>query len=148
MSTRICVDLNGVLDTYTGWQGTVTWHAPREGARSFLTELRARGHEVVIMTTRDPRETLEWLTRHGMDHLVAEVTNHKVSALAYVDDRAVRFDGDFEETLAALDRFRTFWERDGTEGEPIPDGRPPNEPGEGSDGPVNPPDDRTSGCPE
>ena len=116
MRKRICVDLNGVLDTYAGWQGRVTWHAPRPGAREFLAALRERGHEVVVLTTRDPDRAAAWLARYGLDAFVAEVTDRKVPALAYVDDRAVPFRGDFAETLAALDRFRAFWEREVEDG--------------------------------
>lgn len=110
MKKRICVDLNGVLDTYTGWRGEVTWHAPREGAREFLAALCDRGHEVVVLTTREPGEAAAWLARHGLDRFVSRVTDRKLPALAYVDDRAVSFRGDFDQTLSALERFRPFWE--------------------------------------
>lgn len=110
MPKPICVDLNGVLDTYGGWQGEVTWHPPREGAAEFLRALRERGHEVVVMTTRDPATARAWLARHGLDGYVTDVTDRKVPALVYVDDRALAFRGDFDETLAAIDRFRTHWE--------------------------------------
>lgn len=131
MSERICVDLNGVLDTYDGWRGEPTWHPPREGAREFLAALCARGREVVVLTTRDPGEARAWLEEHDLDRYVADVTDRKLPALAYVDDRGVPFRGSFEETLAALDRFRPFWERtDGGNEDgrtaPAPDGREPD----------------------
>lgn len=107
---RVCVDLNGVLDTYGGWRGEVTWHEPRPGAAEFLKTLAERGHEVVILTTRDPAEARAWLARHGLAPYVDQVTDRKLPALAYVDDRAVPFRGSFAETLAALEDFRTFWE--------------------------------------
>ena len=110
MSKRICVDLNGVLDTYSGWQGEVTWHPPRDGAREFLAALCERGHEVVILSTRDPDAAREWLVRHDLDGFVSAVTDRKLPALAYVDDRAVSFRGDFAETLTALEAFRPHWE--------------------------------------
>ncbi len=109
MEKRICVDLNGVLDTYHGWQGEVTWHSPRPGAAEFLEALAARGHEVVILTTRDPDTARAWLARHGLARHVSLVTDRKLPALAYVDDRAVPFRGDFRETLATLERFRPHW---------------------------------------
>ncbi len=114
MKKRICVDLNGVLDTYSGWRGEVTWHAPRPGAAAFLEALAQRGHEIVVLTTRDPAAARAWLARHGLDRFVARVTDRKLPALAYVDDRAVPFRGDFAETLAALEDFRPHWHGDGS----------------------------------
>lgn len=111
MRRRICVDLNGVLDTYAGWQGQVTWHPPRAGARAFLRDLRARGFEIVVLTVRAPEAARAWLTAHGLADHVAEVTDRKPPAFAYIDDRALCFRGAFEQTLAELDGFRPHWER-------------------------------------
>lgn len=110
VAKRICVDLNGVLDTYRGWQGEVTWHPPRPGAAEFLAALTERGYEVVVLTTRDPQAVRKWLARHGLARHVARVTNRKLPAFAYVDDRAIAFRGDFAETLAALETFRPHWD--------------------------------------
>src|SRR5436309_3727667 len=48
----VCVDLNGVLDAYAGWQGPEHWDAPRPGAEAFLRALSERGFRVVVFTTR------------------------------------------------------------------------------------------------
>lgn len=110
MARTICVDLNGVLDTYTGWRGEEHWDPPRSGAAEFLQSLRQRGLEVVILTSRPPEAAWDWLRRHGLDALVDDVTNVKVPAVAYVDDRAITFRGDFAATLSDLDAFRVHWE--------------------------------------
>lgn len=108
----ICVDLNGVLDTYTGWKGP--WHTdpPRPGAREFLAALVGDGYRVVVLTTREVQQTHDWLREHGMADYVAEVTNTKPPALVYVDDRAVCFRGNYEETLQEIRGFRAFWEQE------------------------------------
>jgi hypothetical protein len=109
MRETICIDLNGVLDTYRGWQGYVSWHPPRAGAADFLRALRERGFRVVVLTARDPDEARRWLDDHGLAQLVDEVTNQKPAAFAYVDDRAVCFRGDFADALEGLRTFEPHW---------------------------------------
>jgi phosphoglycolate phosphatase-like HAD superfamily hydrolase len=107
----VCVDLNGVLDSYAGWRGPQHWDPPRAGAADFLRELRARGYRVVIHTTRWRDDAVEWLARHALGDLVDDVTNEKVAAHVFIDDRAVCFRGDFEQTLREVDGFKAHWER-------------------------------------
>lgn len=111
MNKRICIDLNGVLDTYHGWQGSVTWHPPRAGAREFLRELKARGFEVVVLTTRDPDAARHWLIENGLHDFIDLVTDRKVAAHAYIDDRAVCFHGDFDRALAEITAFTPHWQQ-------------------------------------
>jgi hypothetical protein len=105
-----CVDLNGVLDTYTGWQGSEHWDEPRPGAAEFLRALNERGLRVVVHTTRWADDAEAWLREHGLRELVSEVTDRKPAAFVFIDDRAVRFRGDFAETLREVDEFRAHWE--------------------------------------
>jgi len=104
----VCVDLNGVLDTYKGWQGSEHWDPPRPGAYEFLEELNTRGFRVVILSTKDPAGVDAWLRSHGLAEYVDEVTDRKVPAIAYVDDRAVRFCGDYKQALAEINN-PPFW---------------------------------------
>ncbi|MGE3957175.1 MAG: hypothetical protein AB7H96_10695 [Vicinamibacterales bacterium] len=113
MAGIICVDLNGVLDGYTGWRGAAHYDAPRAGARAFLEALGARGYEVVVFTTRHPDGVWRWLREHELDSLVREVTDRKPPAHVFVDDRAICFRGDFAATLHAIDGFSAHWETDG-----------------------------------
>jgi hypothetical protein len=106
----VCVDVNGVLDTYTGWRGAEHFDAPRPGAAGFLAALRARGFMVVVFTTRHPEGVWRWLRTHGLDGLVGEVTDRKPAAHVFVDDRAVCFNGDFEDTLRKVSEFTAHWE--------------------------------------
>jgi phosphoglycolate phosphatase-like HAD superfamily hydrolase len=105
-----CVDLNGVLDVYTGWQGAAHFDPPRPGAREFLAALRQRGYRIVIFTTRYDRDVWTWVHEHGLVPLVDDVTDRKPAAHVFVDDRAVCFRGDFEATLRDIDAFSAHWE--------------------------------------
>ena len=107
----VCVDLNGVLDAYAGWQGAEHWDAPAPGARSFLEELRRRGWRTVVFTTRHYRGAWQWLERHGLAELVDDVTDRKPAADVFVDDRAVGFRGDFTAALREIETFTAHWQR-------------------------------------
>jgi hypothetical protein len=106
----VCVDLNGVLDAYTGWRGPEHWDPPRAGAEEFLRALNDRGYRVVLFTTRYAADAHAWLAAHGLSRYVAEVTDRKLAAHVFVDDRAVCFQGDFAATLEQVVRFAAHWE--------------------------------------
>ena len=48
----ICVDLDGVLNSFDGWKGADFFHPPRPGAREFLQN-------------STPRDTAWWSSRCG-----------------------------------------------------------------------------------
>ena len=106
-----CIDLNGVLDAYTGWRGAAHFDPPRSGAVEFLEALRARGFRVVVFTTRWADDVWGWLRLHRLDHLVEDVTDRKPAAHVFVDDRAVCFRGDFGDALCEIDAFAAHWEQ-------------------------------------
>jgi hypothetical protein len=106
----VCVDLNGVLDSYTGWKAPDHWDAPRPGARPFLEALVSHGFDVVVFTTRHRVGVRRWLREHGLLDLVAAITDRKPPAHVFVDDRAVCFRGDFDRTLQAVLGFSAHWE--------------------------------------
>lgn len=111
----ICVDWNGVLDTYSGYKGHDHCDPPRPGAAQFLQSLRDMGYKVVVLTSRSPHDARLWLERHGLACYVDDVTDRKIPAVAYIDDRALPFTGDYQETLVHLRNFRPHWQLDPTE---------------------------------
>lgn len=106
----VCVDLNGVLDSYTGWKQPAHWDPPRPGAAAFLEALTTHGFHVVIFTTRHRVGVRRWLREHGLLGYVSAITDRKPPAHVFVDDRAVCFRGDFDDTLRAVLRFSAHWE--------------------------------------
>jgi beta-phosphoglucomutase-like phosphatase (HAD superfamily) len=106
----VCVDLNGVLDAYTGWKHADHWDSPRPGAEAFLRALTERGFDVVVFTTRHHAQVRRWLQQHGLLAYVSGVTRRKPPAHVFVDDRAVCFRGDFDETLDKIVHFKAHWE--------------------------------------
>lgn len=88
----VAVDFDGVLHQYEGWKGERHYDLPYSWARDFLERLMGRGYEVVIFTTRARAGVRDWLEQHGMADLELRIENEKPPAVAYVDDRGVRFD--------------------------------------------------------
>lgn len=109
-SKTICVDYNGVLDEYRGYRKEV--YPPKPGAREFLQTLKNAGYKIVILTSADKNDVASFLTANNMANFVDVITNEKVPAIIYVDDRAVRFDGDFSKVLQEILKFIPYWENE------------------------------------
>jgi predicted phosphatase len=109
----IAVDWNGVLDLYCGYKGPEYVYQPRAGALSFLHQLCVRGYKVIVFTAADVDMVKQWLTDNLMMQFVDEVTNTKPPAIVYLDDRAICFNGNFNDALQEIDDFKTFWECEG-----------------------------------
>ena len=121
MST-IAVDFDGVIHAYSkGWQDGTIYDPPMLGAFQSLRGLM-RLHAVFIHTARDARSVADWITaKSGIpscteppigpqdvapmefwnDQTQLLVTNRKLPAVAYIDDRGIRF-ADWAQTLSDL----------------------------------------------
>lgn len=107
----ICIDFNGVIDTYDGWPGYVRDYAPAEGVHNFLKELRKYFNTIVVFTATIPLTTVKvWLEVNNLDPHVDFLTNWKLPAVVYIDDKAVCHRGDFDETLEQAISFKAHWE--------------------------------------
>jgi len=113
MSTKrltVCLDFDGVIHSYqSGWQGPeVVTDPPIHKVDQAIKRLR-KDFRVVVHSARcrteEGRAAIErWLVKHQIE--VDEVCEHKPPAHVYVDDRAVAFTGDWEQTIADVKSFR------------------------------------------
>jgi hypothetical protein len=106
----ICLDFDGVIHSYrSGWKGESNIpDPPIHGVREAISHLRKR-YRVVIHSSRSATEEgcdaiRKWLARHDIE--VDDVCMHKPPALVYVDDRAIPFTGDWQQTIADINDFR------------------------------------------
>lgn len=106
----VCVDLDGVLNTFDVWRSPEYFHPLRPGARDFLARLHERGYRVVVFTVRWYEWVEKWLEENNVGQYVDEVTDRKPPAQVYLDDRAVCFQGDFDEAYHRIVTFKPFWE--------------------------------------
>ena len=115
----IAVDFDGVVHGYSkGWQDGDIYDPPLPGALEALHTLM-QTYAVFIHTSRDPGAVASWLAERGFDtvldidgptHPKREfwnersallVTDRKLPAVAYIDDRAIRFT-DWPQALSDL----------------------------------------------
>ena len=110
MKPPVCLDFDGVLNDYHGYEKDNLGEL-RPGAKEFIERL-SRDYNVIIFSVRPFPKIVEWLKRHGLDKLVWDVTSSKPAAVAYIDDRAIRFVGDYEKTLNELENFKPYWKEE------------------------------------
>jgi hypothetical protein len=102
----ICLDFDGVIHSYaSGWQGAANIpDPPVPGAREAIAELRTRARVVVssarCASAQGRAAVAAWLAAH--DIAVDEVCAHKPPAAVYLDDRALRFDGNWAAAVPAV----------------------------------------------
>jgi hypothetical protein len=99
----IALDFDGVLNSYgAGYTGVEVVDDPVPGAQRFVTNLLEDGFEPVVFSARASDRggvaaIKQWLSTHEFPRM--EVTDVKPKAEVYVDDRAFRFEGNFDEAL-------------------------------------------------
>jgi hypothetical protein len=106
----VCLDFDGVLNNYIGWKGKNYLGEPKKGIIKFLDELSKDFDKIIIHSTRDKLSVAVWLKKHRLSKYNMVIYDKKPVATVYIDDRAIKFNGDFNETLKELESFKTYWE--------------------------------------
>ena len=112
----IAIDFDGVINSFkSGWKGAEFTDEPVNGAFEAINILLSEGYKVVIYSTR--AETVEgkntiynYLLKNNINISEIEVTDKKPIALVYIDDRAINFSGNWNETLDKIKDFKTWIE--------------------------------------
>lgn len=101
----ICVDFDGVLNEYNGYEeGNLG--EPLPASKEFIRQLRKK-YKVVILTSRPKEQVIDWLNDNGFPSM--EVTNRKIPAVAYIDDRVIQFKGSYIQTIYEAINFKPYW---------------------------------------
>lgn len=97
----LAIDFDGTLCKKQSFKDGFITEIPNEGARDALWAMQKEGYKIVIFSTRlNPKmrregdisqhnEITNWLIKHDIPY--DELSEFKPSAVAYIDDRAVRF---------------------------------------------------------
>lgn len=106
----VVFDFDGVIHSYvSGWQGTDTiCDPPVKGIKEAIDEIRLAGYEVVVVSTRCKTNIgYEAIERYldMYDIKVDRICSTKPPAIAYIDDRAIEFNGN---TACLLHKIKTF----------------------------------------
>lgn len=110
MKQTLAIDFDGVIHKYSkGWQGGVIYDDPIDGAIESIFQLMER-YEVVIFTSRDDLNAVSmWLESkfnfESRGRQAPKITNQKPIAVAYIDDRGIRFT-DWISTLNFLETMQ------------------------------------------
>jgi len=105
----VSVDFDGVLSQYDGWKSEDITGEPIKGAKEFILNLIKSGYKPVVYTTRKPKLISDWLKEFGFPDI--EVTNIKYPSLVYIDDRCVKFNGDFSKLIDDLKEYDVYWRK-------------------------------------
>lgn len=108
MKKTILIDLDGVLNEYTGNYDENNIPPIRKGAFEFLKNL-SQNFIVKIFTTRPMQKAGEWVNLNNLKQFVAGVTNVKEPAYLTIDDRCINFDGNYEKTLEKVKNFKVWY---------------------------------------
>lgn len=118
----IAIDFDGVIHRYSqGWKDGSIYDKPNERAFAYIEKLMHDGYAVFIFSTRSPWQIKRWVEKQAImfnpdtplspysvrvvpfwkkfwnEANCLGVTRRKLPAMAYIDDRAVPFKGDFLE---------------------------------------------------
>lgn len=106
----ILIDLDGVLNEYSGKYEKDFIPKPATGVQVFLEKL-SQTYNITIFTTRNTKLTKNWLKQNSLDIYITDVTNIKKPCYLYIDDRAICHNGDFDSTIHQVEKFRVHWNK-------------------------------------
>ncbi len=120
----VSLDFDGVIHKYSqGYKDGTCYDNPVEGAGDFIKDLFNKGYTVFILSARSSEMIKEWFKVHFPDietsiidndyefwncHNLLGITNRKLPAHIYIDDRGFKFEGDFTEMLYEVQNFKTW----------------------------------------
>ncbi|MBQ8476190.1 hypothetical protein IJ531_03910, partial [bacterium] len=100
----------GVLNNYIKYTDDIP--EIRQGAKEFIEKLYSiNEYELVLFTTRNKILAVKWLIDNQLDKYFKDVTNIKIPSYIHIDDRAICFKGDFNQTFDEISNFRVHWKQ-------------------------------------
>lgn len=119
----VCVDLDGTIAYYKEWEGENHFGNPIEGVQEAFDKLRSAGWIIIIYTTRTNKKLVGgFLKRHSIpfDYInqnpeqPQNAIGGKPYADAYIDDRGIQFNGNWQATVDDVLKFVPWENRAGT----------------------------------
>jgi len=106
----LLIDLDGVLNTYTGNFDKEVIPPIKEGAKEFLKKL-SENYEVRIFTTRNRLSASKWVIENGIEEYVSDITNVKELSYLIIDDRCIKFNGDYTQLENEIENFKVWYKQ-------------------------------------
>ena len=108
MKKTILIDLDGVINNYTGNFDISFIPGIKKGARKFLFEL-AKNFEIKIFTTRNKILAAKWIIEENLDGIITDITDRKELSYLYIDDRCVNFNGNYSDLIKSIKAFKPWY---------------------------------------
>lgn len=116
VKNTICIDFDGVIhDDYLGFHDGTLYGDPISGAIDAIKSLSTKYIVIIYTCKANPDRPLvdnktgidliwDWLEKHKIKECVSDITFNKPAALAYIDDKAVRFEN-WDKTLVYFNKL-------------------------------------------
>ncbi len=114
LNNTICLDFDGVIhNDHLGFHDGTIYGDPIPGSLDAIKEL-SKKYELIIFTCKaNPKRPLinnktgteliwDWLEKYEIKNCISDVTFCKPTALAYIDDKAFRFEN-WAETIKSVE---------------------------------------------
>ena len=112
-NNQIAIDFDGVIHKSSkGFYDGTVYDEPVEGTIDAIKYLSTK-YKIIIFTAKAKSDrplvngktgvelVWEWLEKYNLSQYIVEITSEKPRAVAYIDDRGIRFNS-WEETLKQL----------------------------------------------
>ena len=114
MSTRykptILIDLDGVLNKYRGNYSSDCIPEINDKSKEFLEKLYTLNkYNLVLFTTRNLLLSAKWLIDNKIDKYFLDITNVKIPSFLQIDDRAICFNGNFDNLISQIEEFKVWY---------------------------------------
>lgn len=104
----LLIDLDGVLNQYEGNFDKNNIPPIKPGAAEFVKKA-AIDYELKLFTTRNRLLASKWLIENNLDEYFTDITNVKDPAWLIIDDRCVKFKGDYNNLYNEINDFRVWY---------------------------------------
>ena len=111
-------DFDGVIAHYDGFKGHDHFGDPISATVDAIRVLKSRGHKILIYSTRSKSSLQEYCSSHDIpvdyynENLEVNTGSPKPVAYLYIDDRAIRYDGQSsDQLLEEIDAFEVYWKK-------------------------------------
>ena len=100
----ILIDLDGVLNEYTGNFDKEYIPPIKNGAKEFIKNLSEK-FELKLFTTRNKILASKWLIENNIDRFFSDITNTKDLAWLYIDDR------NYSDLINKINNFKVWYKK-------------------------------------
>ena len=104
----ILIDLDGVLNEYTGGFDENYIPPIKTGVKEFVKKI-SEDFDIKLFTTRNKILASKWLIENKIDCYFKDITNTKDLAWLYIDDRCLKFEGDYSLLTEQINNFKPWY---------------------------------------